>query len=128
MKLGRGVWSTLAILMLAVTSSVAAGKCDTDAVPAATLLVPYFEVDIAAAEGRTTLVSVRNQDSAPVLVKAVVWTDWAIPSLGFEIYLSGYDTQSLNLRASAYQVAREPPSGRGTAVLQRTGRPERRIG
>ena len=100
----------LALLLGLQTVPAAADKCDTDAVPAATLLVPYFEVDLAAADGRTTLVSVRNQDSAPVLVKAVVWTDWAIPSLGFEIYLSGYDTQSLNLR-DLFVYGRLPRTG-----------------
>lgn len=76
----------------------AAALCKAGVVPAATLLVPYFEVDIADPAGRTTLVSVNNTTSEPVLAQVTLWTDWAVPTLAFPIYLTGYDVQSLNLR------------------------------
>ena len=28
----------------------------------------------------------------------VRWTDWGVPTLAFDIYLTGYDVQTLNLR------------------------------
>lgn len=94
----------LAILsVLLVTFSVGSGpawgvRCDTDVVPAATLLFPYFEVDLANPNSRTTLLSITNQDETPALVNVVLWTDWAVPTLSFQVYLAGYDIQNLNLR------------------------------
>ena len=83
---------------LLVTPSASALRCDTDVVPAATLLVPYFEVSLERPESLTTLFSVTNVDSEPVLVNVVLWTDLAIPTLSFEVYLAGFDVQTFNLK------------------------------
>ena len=32
------------------------------------------------------------------MANVTVWTDWGVPSLGFQIYLTGYDSQSIDLR------------------------------
>lgn len=72
--------------------------CRQGILPAATLLIPYFEVDLGSAAGRTTLVGITNSLPSPQLVQATLWTDWAVPSLTFDLYLSGYDVQTLNLR------------------------------
>ncbi len=56
-----------------------AARCDTDVVPAATLLFPYFEVDLQNPDSRTTLVAITNRDEEPALVNVVLWTDWAVP-------------------------------------------------
>lgn len=69
-----------------------------DNVPAATLLLPYFEVDIANSAGVNTLLSVNNASSAAVLAHVTVWTDQGVPGLAFEIYLTGYDIQTIDLR------------------------------
>lgn len=72
-----------------------------DAVPAATLLLPYFEVDLDACDeqdGFTTLFSVNNASAAPQIAHVTLWTDQSIPSLDFDIYLTGYDVETLNLR------------------------------
>ncbi len=66
--------------------------------PAATLLVPYFEVDLADPGGRTTLFSVNNASPEPVLARMVVWTDWGIPVLAFDLHLTADDVQPVNLR------------------------------
>ncbi|HVF60174.1 MAG TPA: hypothetical protein VNJ70_10230 [Thermoanaerobaculia bacterium] len=101
--------------LLCGADPAAAGKCDTDAVPAATLLFPYFEVDLDDPfTGRTTLIAITNQDEAPVLAKAVLWTEWAIPTLDFEIYLAGYDVQTLNLR-DIFVSGRLPRTGSGVS-------------
>jgi hypothetical protein len=77
----------------------AAAPCDTDVVPAATLLIPYFEVDLERPfDGATTLFSVSNVDAAPALAKVTLWTDWAVPSISFEVYLTGFDVQTYNLQ------------------------------
>jgi hypothetical protein len=66
--------------------------------PAATLLIPYFELDLNDPNGRTTLFSVNNASAAPVLAHVTFWTDQSVPSLDFDIYLTGYDVQTLNVR------------------------------
>lgn len=66
--------------------------------PAATLLLPYFEVDLADPQGRTTLFSVNNATPAAALTEVVLWSDLGVPTLSFQIYLTGYDVQTVNLR------------------------------
>ena len=72
--------------------------CTVDDVPAATLLLPYFEVDLANPNGVTTLFSVNNASATAVLAHVVVWTDLSVPVLDFNIYLTGYDVQTINMR------------------------------
>jgi hypothetical protein len=62
-----------------------------------TLLVPYFEVDLTTGS-LTTLVAVGNHISFSSLCRVVLWTDWGVPSLAFDIYLKGYDVVTFNLR------------------------------
>ena len=68
-----------------------------DAVPAATLLIPRFEVDLSSAAGQTTLFSVNNASDAPAVAHVTVWSEWTIPVLDFDIYLTGYDVQTVNM-------------------------------
>jgi hypothetical protein len=72
--------------------------CTVDAVPAATLLVPYFEVDLDNPNGVTTLFSINNASAAPALAHVIFWTDWSFPTIDFDIYLTGYDVVTVNLR------------------------------
>jgi hypothetical protein len=69
-----------------------------DAVPAATLLVPYFEVDIANANGINTLFSINNASASATVAHVTVWTDQSVPALDFDVYLTGYDVQTISLR------------------------------
>jgi len=48
--------------------------------------------------GATTLISVNNASAKPALARMVLWTDWGVPTLAFDIYLTGFDVQTLNLR------------------------------
>ncbi|HEX2223875.1 MAG TPA: hypothetical protein VHN15_06695 [Thermoanaerobaculia bacterium] len=84
--------------LLLGTAPVGAATCALDNLPAATLLLPYFEVDLANPQGRTTLFSVNNADDQAVLAHVVLWTDLAVPTLAFDVYLTGYDIQTVNLR------------------------------
>ena len=68
-----------------------------DVVPAATLLLPYFEVDLVDGGGVTTLFSVNNASAAPQLAHVTFWTDQSRPTLDFTIYLTGYDVWTVNL-------------------------------
>src|ERR1700736_88604 len=83
---------------LTLAAPAAAVICTIDAVPAATLLLPYFEVDLNNPNGLTTLFSVNNASATAILVHVVVWSDLSVPVLDFNIYLTGYDVQSVNLR------------------------------
>lgn len=74
------------------------GDCRVSVRPAATLLVPWFGVDLGTPNGLTTMLSITNADSRAHLVSVTLWSDWAVPSLTFNLYLSGFDVQTLNLR------------------------------
>src|SRR6188768_1710434 len=88
----------LAVLGLLAASQAFAVIGTIDPVPAATLLVPYFEVDIANADGINTLFSINNASATAVLAHVTVWTDQSVPALDFDVYLTGYDVQTINLR------------------------------
>lgn len=79
-------------------AGVLSGSCRVANQPSATLLVPYFEVDLNDPQSVTTLLSVNNASSKPALSRIVLWTDWGVPTLAFDLYLTGYDVQTLNLR------------------------------
>lgn len=74
-------------------------SCDIGVAPAATLLLPYFEVDFvsAATTARTTLFTITNTSAIPQVAHVVLWTDWSFAALDFNIFLTGYDVQSINL-------------------------------
>lgn len=92
----------MGILAAAVAAQAFAGlppgNCSSGAVPAATLLVPYFEVDFASAADQTTLFAVTNVGTEATLAHVVIWTDWGVPTLNFDLYLAANDVQSINLR------------------------------
>jgi len=89
----------LALLgLLALGGQAVAVICTIDAVPAATLLLPYFEVDLNNPNGLTTLFSVNNASATAVLAHVTVYSDLSVPVLDFNIYLTGYDVQTINLR------------------------------
>src|SRR4029450_11324771 len=89
----------LALLcLLGLAGSAGAVICTIDDVPGATLLLPYFEVDLANTNGITTLFSINNASATAILAHVVVWSDLSVPVLDFNVYLTGYDVQSINLR------------------------------
>lgn len=96
----KQLWLTVLLGIAIVASSpyAAAKTCTLDVVPAATLLLPYFEVDLASPGGKTTLISVDNASDQGVLAHVVLWTDLGVPTLVFDLYLTGYDVQTINLR------------------------------
>lgn len=91
--------AALAALALVSGSTPARAEIGTiDAVPASTLLLPYFEVDLGNANGVTTVFSVNNASASAAVANVTIWTDWGVPSLGFQVYLTGYDAQTIDLR------------------------------
>jgi hypothetical protein len=72
-------------------------SCDIGVTPAATLLLPYFEVDLTNPLGPTTLFTITNVSQAPQIAHVTIWTDWSFAVLDFNIFLTGYDVQAINL-------------------------------
>ena len=73
-------------------------SCDVADLPAATLLLPYFEVDLDDISGETTLFTVTNVTQFPQIARVTLWTDLAVPVVSFNVFLTGYDVQAINLR------------------------------
>ena len=71
-------------------------SCDIALQPAATLLLPYFEVDLKA-PATTTLFTLQNVSPSPVIANVTLWTDWGYAALSFPVHLTGYDVQGINL-------------------------------
>lgn len=75
-------------------------SCDISNAPAATLLLPVFEVDINNTNKSTavdTLFTITNTSHIPQIAHITVWTDWSVPVLDFNVWLTGYDVQSISL-------------------------------
>src|SRR5436305_636151 len=95
-------------------------SCDIAVQPAATLLLPYFEVDFKSPQtsAKQTLFTVQNVSPAPQIAHVTLWTDWGYPALNFPIFLTGYDVQGINLYdvfARAVIAPGPPGSGGGTS-------------
>lgn len=95
---------TLAILIFsAMTLSGATlrnnDSCDIAPFPAATLLLPYFDVDINVQQtvATTTLFTIVNTSAEQRIARVTIWTDFAYPVLTFDVVLTGYDVQPINL-------------------------------
>ena len=75
-------------------------SCDIGVAPAATLLLPHFEVELngTADTARTTVFNVINVSSSPQIARVTLWTDWSYPALSFSIFLTGYDVEAVDLR------------------------------
>ena len=91
-------------------------SCDISVAPAATLLLPYFEVDLENASGETTLFTMTNVTSLSQIARVTLWTDLAYPVVTFNIYLTGYDVHSLDLRDVLVRGVIGPSLGTGIWV------------
>lgn len=83
-------------LLPAAPARAAIGTNDT--VPAATLLLPYFEADLGNDAGAQTSLRLTNASATAILIKAVLWTDYGVPTYGFPIYLDGYQSADIDMR------------------------------
>jgi hypothetical protein len=98
------VWKKLlvlplvAVMLVSVPRPVKAVIATIDVVPAATLLVPYFEVDLDNPSGKTTLFSINNASAAAILAHVTLWSDLSVATFAFNVYLTGYDVQTINVR------------------------------
>src|SRR3954453_10987996 len=108
------------VLLLIATSAFAASpfsinnddSCDVTVAPAATLLLPYFEVDLdPAGTGQTTIFTVTNVFYRPQVAHVTLWTDHGYPVMAFNLYLGGYDVQSISIRQILVDRTIASPSG-----------------
>ena len=88
----------LALVALSFYSMTAAAVIGTiDQVPGSTLLFPHFEVDTSSPQGVNTLLTVQNASASATMVNVVLWTDYGLPTANFNVYLTGYDQQVIDL-------------------------------
>jgi hypothetical protein len=87
--------------------------CDIGTAPAATLLLPFFEVDFRASQAtaKTTLFTITNVTNLPQIAHIVIWTDWSFPAIDFNIFLTGFDVQGINLFDIFSRGVIAPPTG-----------------
>ena len=107
-----------AIALLALAAPLALGEtlnnddsCDISTLPAATLLLPYFEVDLDSMSGENTFFTVTNVTQSSVIARVTLWTDWSYPVFSFNVFLTGYDVQSMSLYDVLHDGAIAPPDG-----------------
>lgn len=72
--------------------------CDVGANAAATLLVPYFEVDSQNNLGIDTLVGIVNIGDRRTVAHVTVWNVDSLPVLDFNIYLTPFDVVTFSMR------------------------------
>jgi hypothetical protein len=95
----RAMRVSLALLGLMQIQTAIADVCAVDDAPAATLLYPYFEVDLAGSPtaGLTTTMWLRNEDSDARLAQVNLWGDYHRAAMGFQVYLPAGATVRINL-------------------------------
>jgi hypothetical protein len=96
MRKSSVVGLALASILLAGVARAEIGTIDD--VPAATLLLPYFEVDLDDPNGVNTLFSINNASASAAVAHVTVWSDLSVPVLDFDVYLTGFDVQTISLR------------------------------
>ena len=86
-------------MVLGVSGVAFANICAFDPVPAATLLFPFVSYDYLGGDsGQTTLLAITNVSAEAQIVHVTLWTDYSDPILDFNILLTGYDVQTINIR------------------------------
>jgi hypothetical protein len=99
-------------------------SCDIGVTPAATLLLPYFEVDFQApkGEGVTTHFTITNTSNRPQIAHVTIWSDWSVPVVDFNIFLTGYDVQGIDLW-DVIARGEVPRTGIGTSPARQHNHP-----
>jgi hypothetical protein len=94
------------VALIAIASTAGAITCTIDQRPAATLLVPYFQVSVNPLDGsiistgpgaRDTLVTIGNASAAPMIAHVNVYDKYSHLVLDFNVALTGYDVQAMRM-------------------------------
>jgi hypothetical protein len=91
-------------------------SCDLSVMPAATLLLPYFEVDFRQNQSETTVLTITNVTNTAQIARVTLWTDRSYPVINFNVYLTGYDTLRLNLFDLIARGIIAPDLGTGVSI------------
>jgi hypothetical protein len=78
--------------------------------PAATLLLPSFQVDLDNPRGETTIFTIINASPDPQIAHVVVWSDLSVHVIDFDVWLTGYGLYRLDLRSLLVNGV-TPPTG-----------------
>jgi hypothetical protein len=102
LKVYRSVTTLVAlILMLAMGNIARAQSAGIAGIvanqPGATVVLPYFEVNLDNPAASNTLFSVTNASAVAVLGHVIVWTDLGVPAVEFDVYFTGYDLWRMNI-------------------------------
>src|SRR4051812_24441987 len=97
--------AVIAILLLSSSIPTTAAtiqnddSCDIAVLPAATLLLPWFDVDVTLPPSlaKTTIFTVVNTSKTERIARTTIWTDLGYPLLTFNLRLTGYDVEPVNL-------------------------------
>jgi len=106
---GRGIVANATFATDSPATTNNDDSCDISVAPAATLLLPYFEVNIADPTGENTLFTVTNVSPTPQIAHVTIWTDRSFPVLDFNIFLTGYDVQSISMADIIVRGQLAPP-------------------
>ncbi|HEX7829798.1 MAG TPA: hypothetical protein VF787_09080 [Thermoanaerobaculia bacterium] len=85
------------LCLLLLAASLHADINAFDRVPGATLLLPYFEVDLAQPGVVDTTFTVGNTANSAVIAHVTMWTDRGVPTQTFNIRLDAYDVATVNI-------------------------------
>lgn len=91
--------------VLALASPAFAITCTVDQRPAATLLVPYFQVSYdtngvlvsTGPDARDTIVTIANASAAPMIAHVNVFNRESVLVLDFNVALTGFDVQAMRM-------------------------------
>jgi hypothetical protein len=72
--------------------------CSFDPVPSVSLLFPYIVYDYSGTTTTNTLIAITNTGSEAQIVHITLWSDYSFPVLDFNVVLSGYDMETINIR------------------------------
>ncbi len=92
-----------AVALLASGGRAFATICTADDVPGATLLAPYFEVGASGGNSPNTIITIGNASATAILAHVTLWSDTSAHALDFNVYLTGYDVQNINLEGLIIQ-------------------------
>lgn len=90
--------ATVALVGLLMMPAPGWAQCEVGGKAGSSLLFPYFEVDLSSDAGLTGLISLNNESGSATMTRVIVWTDWGIPVLAFDVYLLPRDVQTMNVR------------------------------
>ncbi len=113
-KMAASAGLLLGLAMLASSARAEIGALDPT--PAATLLLPYFEVDLDDPTGPTTLFTINNATAEPAIAHVTLWTDLSVPTLDFNVFLTGYDVVTFNMRDLFFAGITPQTSHQQTAI------------